>query len=221
MKLRKLLVALPILTCLWGNQVVLADTVSNSNGVFQLSLDKNSEKLIKQPDDGVFFNVDSLTANQTIEKSLEIRNNGNKKMKLLFHVEDSELNNEYRDISNEMLNDISMRMIYKDDKTGEERVIYDGNLKGTIENIVLGSFSNGDSGKLTTYVTTPSDISSSWLNKSVSTKWVFQGDIIDNNSSVPSKPKTGDYTKYGIFLLILVSSGGYIVYSFLKKNKGN
>ena len=221
MKLRKLLVALPILSCLWGNQVVLADTVSNSNGVFQLSLDKNSEKLIKQPDDGVFFNVDSLTANQTIEKSLEIRNNGNKKMKLLFHVEDSELNNEYRDISNEMLNDISMRMIYKDDKTGEERVIYDGNLKGTIENIVLGSFSNGDSGKLTTYVTTPSDISSSWLNKSVSTKWVFQGDILEDNSSVPSKPKTGDYAKYGIFLLILVSSGGYIVYSFLNKKKSN
>lgn len=227
MKLKKLLVALPILSCLWGSQLVSADTVNNTNGMFQLSLDKNSQKLIKEPNDEMFFNESSLVANQTIEKSLVIKNDGKKSMKLLFHIEDTALNDSNREVTNDMLEKLSMKMVYKDDDTNKEEVIYDGNIKGVSENIILGNFDSGDSGLLTTYVTTPANISGSWLNNSVSTIWVFQGDVVDdttnpdkpNTPTVPTKPKTGDYVKYGSVFGVSLVSGVYIIYSLAKRKK--
>lgn len=226
MKLRRLLVALPILSCLWGSQIVSADTINNASGMFQLSLDKNSQKLVKEPNDEMFFNETSLVANQTIEKSLIIKNDGKNSMKLLFHVEDTALNDSNREVTNDMLEKLSMKMVYKDDATNKEEIIYDGNIRGVNENIVLGNFDSGDSGLLTTYVTTPANIDSSWLNNSVSTIWVFQGDITEdinpekpNTPNLPTKPKTGDYVKYGSALGISLVSGVYIIYSLVKRKK--
>lgn len=220
-----------LLSCLMLGTSVQADT-ANKNGSFQISLDKESKKLIRDPSEGKFFDEQSLTIGDKVTKELLVNNKGNKPMELFFHIEDLDANNENRELSDEILTNMKMKMTFNDEKTNKSKIIYEGNLIDIKENKSLGVFDVGEKGSLITEVSVPNEINETWLNHSVSTLWIFQAELPDDKNDESSdisseldkikdkihnilngeSSKTYDKSIVGILVVFLTLAGVYIIY---------
>ena len=158
---------------------VQADVI-NDSGSFQISLDKESKKLIRDPSEGKFFDEQNLTIGDKITKELLINNEGKKPMKLFFHIEDLAINDDNRELSDEILTSMKMKMTFNNTKTNESEVIYEGNLIDIKDDKLLGVFNVEEEGSLVTEVSVPNEINETWLNHGVSTLWVFKAEVADD-----------------------------------------
>lgn len=227
-----------LLYCLMLGTNVQADT-TNKSGSFQISLDKESKKLIRDPSEGKFFNEQNMAVGDKVTKELLVDNKGSKPMELFFHIEDLESNDKNRELSDEILTNMKMKMTFNNEKTNKSEVIYEGNLIDIKENKSLGVFDVGEKGFLITEVSVPNEINETWLNHEVSTLWVFQAELPDDkngeSSSISSEldkikdkihnilngesSKTYDKSIVGILVVFITLAGVYIIYYLIYTRK--
>ncbi|MBQ2960407.1 MAG: LPXTG cell wall anchor domain-containing protein [Oscillospiraceae bacterium] len=92
-------------------------------------------------------------------------------------------------------------------------------LDGLRNNVLLGTFSRGESRTLTVTLYVPIELGNEYANRVGEVDWVFTAEEIDPGEN----PKTGDYSNIGLYcgLLLLSMLAIGFVFFYLRKKKKN
>ena len=173
--------------------------------LFQISYQGDSKKLIKNNED-FFANFPYMMPGDSYSDSVDLKNNGEETIKLYFQSENLD--------DSELLEKILLKITTT--IQGEEKVLYDGNLKATdlSKSIVLGEMPKESTGKFTFEIKVPPELNNKYTIQNSCVKWIFSTEPIqkEEKDTITKSVKTGDSFKTGIYLWTL--GGSFTVLSF-------
>ena len=162
---------------------VQGDALSKSSPNVELL--GNADGLIHLPEDEYFLLGENMAPGDSVERTLEIKNQYDKPYKLYLRAERITPEEEY-----DLLEVINVKI------THENEVIYDGAVSGKddksdmTKNIELGTYNPGDEAKLNAVavldgssVTFPE-----YANKTAKVRWIFTAETVDTEPSTPTNP---------------------------------
>lgn len=216
----------------WGN-VTVQSHIQNSDyqvqnmvvenpKTFELQYDVRSKSLMKNEDD-FFQNIPVLFPGDTYTDTLELQNENDEPMFLYFSTFSEE---------NEFLNQVQL-MIYVCDSSGQDTLIYDGNLASTdLESqILLTKIDAHENQQLKYTITVSSDLDNSYTLLEDHVRWMFSVDLqpVDDSNQMDESNmsivdeivtvvQTSDVLDDVIYWLLILCSG-FLCILFSRKKK--
>lgn len=163
----------------------------------------DSHKLVTT-EDNFFSDLNQMLPGDTLDGKATIKNAGGRRTEIFFTTEPENINEDDA-IEKEALERITMKISIGD------KVIFDGPLSKSCENVSLGKYGDGDSAQLSFELQVPADMTNEFNMQELGVKWVFSAE------EEPEIIKTGDDTNYEYYLIGLGLATVGITYIFLEK----
>jgi hypothetical protein len=177
-------------------------TTSTDTNMFIVIEDYNN--IVVDPED-FFGGFKTLVPGDTMVDSVEI--NSSKNCELYFSTESLE------DL--DLLQKLTLKIVLN--KSGEEKVIYDGVLDSQINRQSLGKFGRGETGTLTFTVSVPVELDNQYTLRNGTVKWIFETKT-DGSSDIP---QTGDSNMVIVYVIMMICGAALLIMILPLSHKEN
>lgn len=187
---------------------------------FSIRFEDGAENMVKVGDN-FFSNWDYVMPGDTLTGAADIKNNMHRPVRLFFAIKSS---TGEKGIDKGVLEQLHLEIKHGD------KVIYDGNLAGSLDETLLEEYAPGTGNVLSYTLKAPSSMDNTYAQKMFQTVWEFRSEIVPEPPA-PQTPveriievvKTGDQAfllRAAICgLLLMVSAGAGIYFTKVRRRK--
>lgn len=192
------------------------EAYAGQEGPFSICCSPLAMELIASPEGLFFLNFNERLPGDMLTGEVEICNKSDRTAELFLRLEGGENKSPEAEI---LQKEISMKLLLRE-KTGEERLLYEGPLvpEGGGEEMSLGRFPPGYRGMLRLEAEIPEELGNEFTLTDVVSRWIFW---TAEEEPVVWVPKTGDGSGLGLYLGTALLSAGLLAGGlFMRKREG-